>query len=115
MLRISIDYSAKATTLRLEGKLVGPWIPELEECWRGVTGTTRPAPLVVDLNGVSWVDSKGRALLREMHSTGAALEGRGLLSQFLIHWIVEPHAEGLEPKEPHVSKHLPEGHRARVQ
>ncbi len=115
MLRISINYAADATTLVLEGKLVGPWVPELEQCWRGVTGTARPAPVVVDLNGVSWVDSKGRALLREMHHTGASLEGRGLLSQFLIHWIVDHQAEGRESKETHVSTHLPQGHRARIQ
>ncbi|MGH9557057.1 MAG: STAS domain-containing protein [Terriglobales bacterium] len=115
MLRISIEYTAETTTLRLEGKLVGPWIPELEHCWRGVTGTAKPAHLIVDLNGVSWVDSSGRALLREIHSAGATLEGRGLLSQFLIHWIVDQRAEGREPKEPHVSTHSPEGHRARVQ
>jgi ABC-type transporter Mla MlaB component len=116
MLRISINYTAEATTLLLEGKLVGPWVPELEQCWRGVTGTARPAPVVVDLNGVSWVDSKGRALLREMHRTGARLEGRGLLAQFLIHWIVEQPAEGRDSKETHVStQHISQGHRARVQ
>jgi ABC-type transporter Mla MlaB component len=115
MLRISINYAADATTLLLEGKLVGAWVPELDQCWRGVTGTGRPAPVVVDLNGVSWVDSQGRALLREMHRTGARLEGRGLLSQFLIHWIVEKQGEGQALKETHVSTHQPEGHRARVQ
>lgn len=103
MLRISIKYQPDSTTLRLEGKLVGPWIPELEQCWHGVTDTARPAHLIVDLAGVSWVDSSGRALLREMHSRGAALEGRGLLSQLFIHWIIAPPMA--EAEEHHVSTH----------
>jgi len=115
MLRISIEYRGESTTLRLEGKLIGPWIPELEQCWRGVTGTAKPAHLIVDLNGVSWVDSSGRALLREIHSTGATLEGRGLLSQLFIHWIVDQQAIEFEPKENHAATHSPQGHRARIQ
>ncbi len=105
MLRISIKYQADSTTLRLEGKLVGPWIPELEQCWRGVTDTARPAHLIVDLAGVSWVDSSGRALLREMHSTGVTLEGRGLLSQLFIHWIIAPPRTEAAYEESHVSTH----------
>lgn len=101
MLRISIKYQANSTTLRLEGKLVGPWIPELEHCWHGLSSTTKPAHLIVDLAGVSWVDSSGRALLREMHSRGATLEGRGLLSQLFIHWIIAPPMA--EAEESHVS------------
>ena len=105
MLRISIKYQATSTTLRLEGKLVGPWIPELEHCWRGVTDTARPAPLIVDLNGVSWVDPAGRALLQEMHRSGATLEGRGLLSQLFIHWIIAPPIAQVEAEERHVATH----------
>ncbi len=93
MLRISIKYRPDSTILRLEGKLVGPWIPELEQCWRGVTNTARPTRLIVDLAAVTWVDPAGRALLREIHDRGATLEGRGLLSQLFIHWIIAPLGE----------------------
>ena len=105
MLRISIKYRANSTTLRLEGKLVGPWIPELEQCWHGVTDTARPASLIVDLNAVSWVDPAGRALLREMHHSGATLEGRGLLSQLFIHWIVNQQPRDWKAEENHVAAH----------
>jgi hypothetical protein len=34
MLRISIDESEEAVLLRLEGQLIGPWVQDVEQCWR---------------------------------------------------------------------------------
>jgi len=34
MLRISIDEAQEVVTLRLEGRLIGAWVGEVERCWR---------------------------------------------------------------------------------
>ena len=33
MLRITVEEQDNATSLRLEGKLTGDWVGELERCW----------------------------------------------------------------------------------
>jgi|SRR6516164_9771679 hypothetical protein len=35
MLRITIHDAPPTLTLRIEGRLAGPWVGELAECWRG--------------------------------------------------------------------------------
>ena len=34
MLRITIHDNLQALTFQLEGRLAGPWLRELEECWQ---------------------------------------------------------------------------------
>ncbi len=41
MLRIDIHDGVEATSFTLEGKLMGPWVAELENCWRTAI-TTEP-------------------------------------------------------------------------
>ena len=41
MLKITTLVKAKSTVLRLEGRLAGPWVQELELCWDSTVGTTR--------------------------------------------------------------------------
>ena len=33
MLRITVEEQNNSTSLRLEGKLTGDWVGELERCW----------------------------------------------------------------------------------
>jgi hypothetical protein len=35
MLRITTNNNPQIITLRLEGRLEGPWVEVLTECWRG--------------------------------------------------------------------------------
>lgn len=71
MLRITASDNPRILTFRLEGRLEGPWVNELEQCWRSlIEGESRPA-VCVDLTGVTYVDAAGRARLVEMHEQGA--------------------------------------------
>ena len=65
-------------TLRLEGKLLGPWVGELLQAWAKLE-EIRPAKAVIriDLNAVSYVDSLGRGLLASLHDRGCRLTGTG--------------------------------------
>ncbi len=71
MLRITIEIGARVLMIRLEGKLSGPWLRELEKCWQG--SLALPPDLVrhVDLTGVTFIDSAGKSCLTDMHRQGA--------------------------------------------
>jgi hypothetical protein len=55
-------------TLKLEGKLAGPWVEEVKNICR--SGSAAEAVLV-DLIGVSFVDASGKDLLAQMWQGGA--------------------------------------------
>jgi hypothetical protein len=66
MLRISvIDSSDKAARLRLEGRLVGPWVGELRKSCESLL--SRGGRLTLDLEGVSFIDREGITLLRSLN------------------------------------------------
>jgi ABC-type transporter Mla MlaB component len=71
MLRITADDKPRVVTYRLEGKLEGPWVQELERCWRDIAADANRPALRVDLTGVTYVDAAGKAQLAEMHRRGA--------------------------------------------
>ncbi len=68
MLRITIQKGSGPATLKLEGKLAGPWVEELKDICR--SGSAAEAVLV-DLIGVSFVDASGKDLLAQMYQGGA--------------------------------------------
>src|SRR5262249_30904370 len=83
MLRISQAQGHDSIwTLRLEGKLVGPWVTELAR-----SGNELPCPpnrLRLDLSAVTFVDRLGVALLRDLLARGATLDAcSGLVAELL--------------------------------
>ena len=67
MLKITLHDSADEFRLCLEGKLSGPWVGELRQCWQTASSTTHGRRTVLDLREVDFVDESGEALLREMN------------------------------------------------
>ncbi len=63
-----------SAVLKLEGKLSGPWVDELQNCWKEAVaeGPHRKA-IKIDMRGVSYVDPAGQNLLRLMEREGASL------------------------------------------
>jgi ABC-type transporter Mla MlaB component len=74
MLRItrSADFDRREV-LKLEGKLMGPWVAELEQACRGQAEASDR--LALDLAAVSFVDTAGVVLLRDLVARGARLAG----------------------------------------
>jgi hypothetical protein len=64
MLRISTIGGASGTTLKVEGKLVAPWVEELQRACAGVD--VPPDRLTLNLAGVTFVDAAGTRLLHEL-------------------------------------------------
>ena len=89
MLKITTLTNAESTALRLEGRLAGPWVQELERCWDSIVGTTTNHPLTVDLSAVTYVDSDGKDLLKKIHQQGAKLVASGCLTSCIVNEIVQ--------------------------
>lgn len=88
MLRITLIQESELPTLKLEGKLSGPWVNELEHSWIQVLKEDGPAQSVtVDLSDVTFVDAEGQKLLKSMCQQGADLQSRSLMTQFIVNRI----------------------------
>jgi anti-anti-sigma regulatory factor len=68
LLRITIQKGSGPVTVKLEGKLAGPWVEELKNVWRSESATEA---FWVDLFDVSFVDASGKDLLALMWQGGA--------------------------------------------
>ena len=67
-------------TLKLEGKLVGPWVGELAAlCSAFAPGTQ----LRLELSAVGFVDADGLRLLSELQSRGVEMVCMGLVAELL--------------------------------
>lgn len=53
--------------MKLEGKMVGPWVMECKRAWLALEPSLSPKKLALDLRGVTFVDESGLALLREIY------------------------------------------------
>ena len=67
MLKITVEESEGAETIKLEGKIAGPWVEELNRTWHSLTPSLGRKQLELDMRGVAFVDGKGRQLLREIY------------------------------------------------
>ncbi|HZL98936.1 MAG TPA: hypothetical protein VFD43_01675 [Planctomycetota bacterium] len=94
MLRITADDSPRVISFRLEGRLEGPWVGELEKCWHGMVARAGTPALRVDLTGVTFVDAAGKAQLTAMHREGAEFVADDCLTRAIVSEIVEDGAGG---------------------
>ena len=63
MLKITQADSDGQRTLILEGKLISPWLAELEKFWDEVRRASGPRMVVVDLKDVTVISEGGEQLL----------------------------------------------------
>lgn len=74
MLKITLHDSADEFRFRLEGKLSGPWVGELRQCWETASSTTEGRRTLIDLRDVEFVDPAGEELLCDMTRRGVEME-----------------------------------------
>ncbi len=84
MLRITTQTKGGRRNLAVEGRLAGPWVAALEQCWRELRAAAPLEKLSVDLCGVSFIDAAGKVLLKEIHRQGGRLMAEGCLNQCII-------------------------------
>ncbi|MBI4527071.1 MAG: hypothetical protein HY695_25015 [Deltaproteobacteria bacterium] len=86
MLKITSQTDGPRITFELEGKLAGPWVQELEDCWRNAANPGQPVRVL--LCAVTFIDEKGRQLLAEMYRHGAELVAEGCMNKAVVEQIV---------------------------
>jgi hypothetical protein len=89
MLRITVHDKPAALTFQLEGRLAGPWVPVLLECWRSTLAGRRPPILRLDLTGVTSIDAGGRACLAALHRQGAEFIADDCLTNAVVAEITQ--------------------------
>jgi anti-anti-sigma regulatory factor len=88
MLRITANDNPRVLTFRLEGRLEGPWVHELEQCWRSLLDGASQPSVCVDLTGVTYIDAAGKARLTQMHRCGAQFIAGDCLTKAIVAEIV---------------------------
>ncbi|MBP7747674.1 MAG: hypothetical protein KA383_16280 [Phycisphaerae bacterium] len=88
MLRITANDNPRVLTFRLEGRLEGPWVHELEQCWRSLLDGASQPTVRIDLTNVTYIDAEGKARLAEMHEQGAQFIAGDCLTKAIVAEIV---------------------------
>jgi outer membrane protein len=104
MLRITTETKRGKATVTVEGRIAGPQVATLEQCWRELYASAPKLKYVVNLCGVSFIDKSGKMLLMEMHQRGAELQAQGCLNEAIIEEIAKAGEESTEKSEKHTKK-----------
>jgi hypothetical protein len=84
MLRITFHDDPHAPTLQLEGRLAGPWLRALEECWQNTLTRRCKSVVRVDLTEVTYIDVAGKDCLAAMHRQGAEFIAADVLTKDIV-------------------------------
>jgi anti-anti-sigma regulatory factor len=80
------DTARDSLSLKLEGRLVGPWVEELNSYCRQMR-VNKQNCTVIDLTGVTFIDASGKALLTGLWRQGAELRAAGCLTKCVVEEI----------------------------
>jgi anti-anti-sigma regulatory factor len=97
MLKITTLIESGLLLFSLEGKLAGPWVKELEQCWTDAVNAQPGRSMRVDLSSVTFIDEEGKELLKKMYSEGTGLVATGCLNKCIVEGIMQ--TEPLKKKE----------------
>ena len=83
MLKITqVDRGEQTIVLHLEGRLVGPWIDEIQRECDGCLCSERL--VVLELSGITYADPEGAKILRQLRDKGTRLQGASGFIQELL-------------------------------
>ena len=82
------DAASDSMSLLLEGRLVGPWVEELNSYWRQMS-VNQQSGTMIDLTSVTFIDADGKALLTRLWRQGAELRASGCLTRCIIEEITK--------------------------
>src|SRR5439155_21491178 len=106
MLRITTETKRGKIFLSVEGRLAGPWVAALEQCWRELHAASPREKFHVNLCEVSFIDAAGKVLLKEIHRQGGQLIAEGCLNQAIVHEIIGRKKASTGDKEGRKGSHI---------
>jgi anti-anti-sigma regulatory factor len=89
VIRISEIRKGSKRRLLVEGTLSGDWVEVLEKSWLEAQTSRNGEPMRVDLSDVTWIDDKGRELLKRMLKDSAKLRATGIMTRAVIEELIE--------------------------
>jgi hypothetical protein len=90
VLRISIEENSSPLLVRLEGRLVGPWVSELQRLCDEQNAGRSSVVMTIDLCGVTGMDAKGRLVLDDLLHRGATLLCSDVMNRYLVDQMTQP-------------------------
>ena len=89
MLTITVQADNGTVNLRLDGRLAGLHVAEVERSWRTAKFHQPRRRIVVDLAEVSFVDVQGKELLKRVHRDGDTLLPGGVMTTAVIEELTQ--------------------------
>jgi len=89
MMKVQTKDLDGSLVLQVEGRLAGPFVTELEDCWHAVRACHPDRQIALDVKYVTCVDRAGRRLLQLMHGQCVRFLGAGLATQDILEQIME--------------------------
>lgn len=72
MLKITVLEEPDVIAIKLDGRLGGPWTTELDRTWKNLASSLGYRKLCLDLCNMTYADTEGQQLLREIFERGNA-------------------------------------------
>jgi hypothetical protein len=89
MLRITVHDNLESLTFQLEGRLAGPWVRALQDCWQSLPASQRKPVLRFDLTGVTFIDAAGRHFLAARRAEGAEFVAPDCMTKAVVAEITQ--------------------------
>jgi anti-anti-sigma regulatory factor len=81
--------------MKLEGKIVGPWVAECKRAWSALASSPSNKKLALDLCGVTFIDEAGLELLREIYgATSAEMVASSPLTKHFVEQVIRSTKDG---------------------
>ncbi|TCK72787.1 hypothetical protein C7378_2377 [Acidipila rosea] len=88
MLRVSKHDHPSLLILKVEGRLAGPWVAELEQMWQMLSVNSKK--LRLDIRGMTFVDKEGKRILRDIvRATGCEILADSPLTRQFANEVVQ--------------------------
>lgn len=84
MLKITLHDTPEMLRFQLEGRLVGAWVQEFEQCWRTAVSIRGGRRVVVDLRDVTFIDDPGKDLLQRLGAQNVEFIARDAFTKAIV-------------------------------
>ena len=88
MMKVQVNQLDDRLILRVEGRVSGAFVPELESCWRAALSIQPKRKISLDVKNVTCIDACGQRLLQMMHDDGVEFVGAGLGIQDILEQVM---------------------------